>query len=141
MYISSNTNLVFLGLLGTSKTWNSHEGDEKEALNVQGHSTEKCQWVWQGRCKVSSILTDLIVYIQYVTTKSLKLSSKWVVAELSCSIYEGDMKNNVWLSKLNRRKKNSSWKCWKRSCYRNKCLKPVKFNGIEKFFFPNIKKW
>ena len=76
-----------------------------------------------------------------MTLKSLKLSSKWVVAELSSSIFEGDMKNNVWLSELNGRKKNTSWKCWKRSCYRNKCLKLVKFNAIAKFFFPDLKKW
>ena len=39
IYKSSSANRVFLGPLGTSKTWNSHEGDEKEALNVQGPFT------------------------------------------------------------------------------------------------------
>ena len=39
IYKSSSANQVFWGPLGTSETWNSHEGDEKEALNVQGLST------------------------------------------------------------------------------------------------------
>ena len=37
--------------------------------------------------------------------KSLKLSSKWVVAELSSSIFGGDMRNNVQLSELKKGKK------------------------------------
>ena len=39
IYKSSSAKQVFLVPLGTSETWNSHEGDEKEALNVQGLST------------------------------------------------------------------------------------------------------
>ena len=34
---------------------------------------------------------------------------------------------------------NSSWKCSKRGCYKNECMKPANFNGIEKFFFKTSK--
>ena len=39
IYKSFSAIQVFWGHLGTSETWNSHEGDEKEALSVQGLST------------------------------------------------------------------------------------------------------
>ena len=47
----------------------------------------------------------LYIICIYMKLKSLKLSSKWVVAELSSSIFGGDMKKNVRLSELKKRKK------------------------------------
>ena len=35
----SSENQAFLGTLGTSKTWKSHEGDDEKAMNVQCFST------------------------------------------------------------------------------------------------------